>query len=116
MKVIFHIGKTIGSDTIVTKGFLDDDTQGMYIAYGDRQYFLNDIKSVDFYKLNLVGTMIRLQNGNDTVFVCVPRLYINKGTGFVIVNYGKTKKLKRLLDLAMALQNKMNPDRNSNDN
>ena len=41
--------------------------------------------------------MIRLTNGNDVIYLTVPRIFINKGTGFIIVNYFATKKLGKLL-------------------
>ena len=41
--------------------------------------------------------MIRLINGNDMIYLSVPRLFIEKGTGFVIINYYATKKLGKML-------------------
>lgn len=103
MNIIFHIGENSGLDTIVKKGNLNDDIQQMYIEYENGRIFLNDLKSVEFYKLNL-GTMIKIQNADKTIYLSVPRIFINKGTGFLIINYFKTRKAKKLLDSAMKYQ------------
>lgn len=92
MKIIFHIGETINANTIVKSGIFDDDTQQLYIECQGYKYLLNDIKAVEFYKLNGLGTMVKVKNSNDTIFLSVPRLFINKGTGFAINNLCKTKK------------------------
>lgn len=104
MKIIFYIGESIDNDTIVKSGILDDDTQQLYIEYEDNRYFLNDIQSVDFYKLNGLGTMIKIRNNIDTIFMSVPRLFIDKGTGFAIINRFKTKRVKQMLEFAMQHQ------------
>lgn len=103
MKIIFHIGETIDCDTTVKKGTLNVDIQQVYIEYENNKIFLNDLKSVEFYKFNL-GTMIKIQNADKTIYLSVPRIFINKGTGFVIINYFKTRKAKKLLDSAMKHQ------------
>lgn len=41
--------------------------------------------------------MIRLTNENDVIYLTVPRIFIDKGTGFINVNYFATKKLGKLL-------------------
>lgn len=75
----------------------------MYIEYENGKILLNDLKSIKFYKFNL-GTMIKIQNADKTIYLCVPRIFINKGTGFLIINYFKTRKAKKLLDLAIKHQ------------
>lgn len=104
MKIIFHIGEYINANTIVKSGILDGDTQQLYIEYKDKKYLLNDIQSVNFYKFNGLGTMVKIKNNNDTIFLSVPRIFIDKGTGFAIINFFKTKKAKQILELAMEHQ------------
>lgn len=106
MKIIFHIGEYIGADTIVKSGILDDDTQRLYIEYKGNKYFLDDIRSVVFCKSAGLGTMIKIRNNDDTVFLSVPRIFIDKGTGFAIINRLKTKRVKQILELAMKEQKK----------
>lgn len=104
MKIIFHIGEFIHADTLVKRGILDDDTQQLYIECQGNKYFLNDIRAVEFYKLNGLGTMVKVRNSDDTIFMSVPRIFINKGTGFAMINRCKTKKVKQILEFAMKYQ------------
>ena len=100
MRIVYYMGQKIDSDTIVKKGILDDDTQQMFIEGDEGRYKFHDIRQVDIVKIDL-GTMVKVINGEDTVFLAVPRIFINKGTGFMIINYFATKKIGQLLSLAM---------------
>ena len=103
MKIIYHLGKVINSDTVVRKGILDDDTQQMFIEDAGGRYIFDDIRQVDIVKINL-GTMVKVANGEDTIFLAVPRVFISKGTGFTIINHFATKKAAQLLSCAMRYQ------------
>lgn len=106
MKIIYHIGEKIGAETIVKKGFLTEDTQCMYIEANNIKIALDNIKAVEFIKIGGLGTMVKIRNNSDTIFLAVPRIYIDKETGFAIINYFKTKKAGHLLKLAMQYQEK----------
>ncbi|BCN30954.1 hypothetical protein [Anaeromicropila herbilytica] len=93
MKVIYHIGKTIGFDTIAKKGIIKVDTQPIMIESKEGNLVLNDLKCVDLIKVNGLGTMIKVQNSSDIIYIAVPRIFIEIGTGFIIVNFFATKKL-----------------------
>lgn len=95
MKVLYYIGETVGGDTIMKKGVIEE--RAFPIVIEPPAIVLNDLKSVAFYKLGF-GTMIKVQNGPDTIYLTVPRLFIDKGTGFAIINLLATKRLKRILD------------------
>ncbi len=97
MKVIYHIGSTIGSDTVVKRGILREENSS-FILEAEPSIELNDLKYVEYYRLNGLGTMVKLKNGSDTIFLCVPRLFINIGTGFAVVNTSATRRLKQKLD------------------
>lgn len=98
MKIIYHFGQKIASETIVKKGLITDTASQISIIGSDNsEYKLNDLKEVKFVKINALGTMIRLINGNDMIYLSVPRLFIEKRTGFIIINYFATKKLRKLL-------------------
>ena len=95
--IIYHIGDKIDSQTVVKKGKIYTDGQKKRIESGDSVYDLDNIKNVDLYKMNGLGTMIKMINGKDTIYLSVPRIFIDKGTGFVIINYFATKKLYRAI-------------------
>ena len=105
MKVLYHIGSTIGNDTIVKRGTIDENNCSLILESGDRIAFDN-LKRVDLFKLNGLGTMITLQNGLSTVFLTVPRVFFNIGTGFAIINILATKKLKIIIDKHFLSQEK----------
>ena len=96
MKVVYHIGEEINSDTIAKKGILVDDPWQTFIEDNGNRYIFDDIRQVDVAKISL-GTMIKVVNGEETVFLAVPRIFIDRGTGFLLVNYFATKKAGRLL-------------------
>lgn len=98
MKIVYHFGNQIGFDTIVKKGTITDmESQISIIGSDEFEYKLNNLKEVKFVKINALGTMIRVTNGNDVIYLAVPRFFINKGTGFMMVNYLATKKLGKML-------------------
>lgn len=98
MKVLYHIGETVGKDTILKKGRIQEYSRPLMIEAEDTTIVLDAIKNVALMKLNDLGTMVKLQNNTDTIFLSVPRIYIPIGTGFAIINYFATKELKYLLD------------------
>lgn len=106
MQIIYHIGGKIGVETIVVKGLLTEDTQCMYIESNNIKIALDNINSVEFIKINGLGTMVQIKNYSDTIFLAVPLIFIDKGTGFAIINYFKTRKTGHLLKLAMQYQEK----------
>ena len=65
---------------------------------GEDRIVFDAIHTVEFYRLNALGTMIKVQNRRDTIYLVVPRIYFDIGTGFVIINTLATRKLKRLLE------------------
>ena len=97
MKVLYHIGENIGRETIMKKGIINENLRPLKLEAED-SIILNDLRYVDFYNLDVLGTIIRLQNGFQIIYLAVPRLYFNIGTGFVIINYFKTRRLKQILE------------------
>lgn len=98
MKVLYHIGETVGKDTILKKGRIQEYSRPLMIEAEDTTIVLDAIKNVALTKLNDLGTMIKLQNNKDTIFLTVPRIYIPIGTGFAIIHYFATKELSYLLE------------------
>lgn len=98
MKVLYHIGETVGKDTILKKGRIQEYSRPLMIEAEDTTIVLDAIKNVALMKLNDLGTMIKLQNNKDTIFLTVPRIYIPIGTGFAIIHYFATKELSYLLE------------------
>jgi hypothetical protein len=104
MKILYHVGETIGSETIVKHGVLVDNIVPMHIEAENERIILNGLKSVQFFKLNGLGTMVKILNNGITIFLAVPHLYFNIGAGFAIINYFVTKKVKNILDNALEYQ------------
>ncbi len=104
MKIIYHIGNEVTADTVVKKGILNDDKQQMFIESVGEKYIFNEIKQVNVVKINYLGTMVKVINGEDTIFLAVPRIFIDKGTGFAIINFFATKKAANLLSCSMLNQ------------
>jgi hypothetical protein len=104
MKILYHVGETIGSETIVKKGVFIDTILPMHIESEEETIVLDGLKSVKFYRLNGLGTMIKILNNDITIFLTVPRLYLNIGNGFAVINYFATKKVKKILDCALEHQ------------
>ena len=96
-KIIYHIGDSINAQTIVKKGYIYVDEPNQRIEFKGGIYNLDNIKNVELYKMNGLGTMIKLINREDTIYFSVPRIFINIGTGFAIINYFATKKLYKTM-------------------
>lgn len=97
MKILYHIGDTVDSSTIVKRGEFIQDSKGCYLLTDIGKIYLNNINFVDFYKPNPLGTMIKVCNFNTIIILTVPRIFINIGTGFAIINSLATHKLKNVL-------------------
>ena len=94
MKVVYHFGTEINAQTIVKKGLLQTESIPFQLICDGKTYVFDQVKSVCITK-ECGGTMVRVENGKDSIFLMVPRLFINLGTGFLIVNYFATKRLKK---------------------
>ncbi|MEA4832478.1 MAG: DUF4375 domain-containing protein [Oscillospiraceae bacterium] len=97
-KIIYYVGESIGSETIVTKGVLHEENDNLYIVTKNDRIALNMIYKSELFKLNGLGTMIKIINDTKTIFLTAYRIFFNIGTGFVIINYFETKKIKKHLD------------------
>ena len=107
VKILFHIGQRVGAKTIMERGYCIEEAQCLYIkAKDEREIALDCLERVELYKHAGLATMVKLVNGSDTIFLTVPRIYIRIGTGFAIVNYLATVKVKDALDAAMRKQKK----------
>ena len=96
-KIIYHIGDSINAQTIVKKGYIYVDEPNQRIEFEGGVYNLDNIKNIELYKMNGLGTMIKLINKEDIIYFSVPRIFIDKGTGFAIINYFATKKLYKIM-------------------
>ena len=104
MKIIYHVGESIGSETIVKRGNLIEDIIYPSIQSTSEKIVLDSLNSIEFFKLNGLGTMVKIRNSGTTIYFSVTRIFIDKGAGFAIVNYSATKKVKALLEVAMKNQ------------
>ena len=76
-KIIYHIGNSINSQTIMKKGYIYANEEKPRIEYDKGIYNLDDIKSVELYKMNGLGTMVKLLNKEDTIYLSVPRIFLS---------------------------------------
>lgn len=104
MKIIYHVGETIGAETVVQRGTLVEDGVYPYIQTANGKIELTQLDAVEFFRLNGLGTMVQLRNANTTIYLAVPRIFINVGTGFAIINLLATRKVKTMLANAMKQQ------------
>lgn len=97
-KVLYYVGDHIDASTKVKKGEIYTDSLPFVIRSGDEEIVLDQITACEKTVLPPCGTMIKVKNGAQTVFLLVPRFYIGKGNGFAIVNRRKTIQLFKLLN------------------
>lgn len=97
MKVLYFIGKEINRFSYMQRGNINENKLPLKLEADDEIVFDN-IKDVSFYSPNGLSTFVKIQNGEQTVFLCVPTLFIDIGTGFIIINRSATKKLKAIID------------------
>lgn len=91
MKVLFYIGNTVSLDTIMKQGILTINN-GITITNENSTYNIDNLINVEIVRLQL-GTMIKLVSDIGTIYLTVPRIYINIGNGFAVINRRKTCKL-----------------------
>ena len=92
-KVLYYVGNSIDSSTKVKKGMIQTDHLPFVITSDDEKIILDHIISCEKSLLSAAGTIIKVKTEQFTVFLLVPRLFINKGNGFAIVNRKKTIQL-----------------------
>ncbi len=94
-KVIYHIGDSIGLKTKVDKGLLFVDGSSFTIQTNDRKIVLDGIRSVSLFMLNGLGSMLKVQYGETTIFIAVVRFCIGQ---FATGNFFGTRELKEDLE------------------
>lgn len=97
MKIVYHIGSSIGKETIVKKGVIEETSHPIIIKTSDGEIVLDNLKDATLSKINGFGTCIKIINNCDTIFLVVPRIFFDIGTGFIVANYFATIKLKQIL-------------------
>ena len=97
-KVLYFVGESITDSTRMKKGLLHTKSFPYVITSDDEEISLNHIIMAEKAKIPGGGSIIKLTEDSFVVFLLVPRLYIDKGNGFVVVNKGKTNQLYQLLN------------------
>lgn len=93
MKILFAVCDAIGLDTICKKGVISENQKPISIYCEDGYSISFDITKCEMVKINGLGSMIQLETTTGRIFVTVPRIYFNIGSGFVIVNAIETARL-----------------------
>ena len=104
VKVVYCKTEQVTTQTIVTKGVLEDSSVPFSIRSEKETYVFNDLSDVSIAWIKPLGRMIRVRNGSDTLFFTVPRIFIDKGTGFVMINTAATTRLYHRMEQEMERQ------------
>lgn len=96
MKILFYRGKEINIKTKVDEAeiFFNKD---ILVKTQNYIYYIDNITKVTSEIIKPLGTVIKVNCNNDTVYMTVPRIYINIGSGFAVINTFKTQELKEAL-------------------
>lgn len=98
MNVLYAVGETIGNSTKMKKGVLHTASLPYFISTDEGKLTLDHVISVEKSGIPGGGTVIKITDASMILFVLVPRIYIDKGNGFVVVNKSRTNKLYQLLN------------------
>lgn len=95
MKILYCQAEEVTLNTKMHKAIIEKIGKSFVITYDKNKIVLDNIQYIDLFQQNGIGSMIKLVNGSETetYFLTVPRLFINIGSGFVIINAIAVKKL-----------------------
>lgn len=93
MKILYCKSEEITLSTRVKKAFLEKEDFYKISDKKNGDIILSDLKSVEFNKWEGIGSYIKVINGNDTYFLTIPRIFINIGGGFAVINSFGVKRL-----------------------
>ncbi len=93
MKILYCQSEKITLSTRVKKAFLEKEDFYKISDKKNGDIIFSELRCVEFCKWEGLGSYIKLVNGNDTYFLTIPRLFINIGGGFAIINSFAVKKL-----------------------
>lgn len=92
-KILYCKSKEITLSTKVNRAYLEKLDFYKLSDKENGDIIFNDIKNVEFFKWNGIGSYIRIVNGNDTYILTVPRIFLNIGDGFAVINSFAVKRL-----------------------
>ncbi len=97
MKILYCQAEKITVSTKMHKAAIEKVGRSFIITdnVNGIKTILDNIQDIDLFRKNEIGSMIRLINGaeNETYYLTVPRLFIDIGGGFAIINARAVKKL-----------------------
>ena len=70
MKVVYHFGTEINAQTVVKKGLLQVESIPFRLICDGKTYVFDQVRSTCITK-ECGGTMVRVENGKDSVFLTV---------------------------------------------
>ena len=102
-KVAYHIGDTIGIKTKVESGFVVFDNNEFKLTTRTGSYVasLTNISQISLFMLHGLGSTLKIQTVNSTIFLSVVRFCM--AGQFILVNRFSTRKLKKLLESSAGL-------------
>ncbi|MDE6775583.1 MAG: hypothetical protein K2J37_04745 [Ruminococcus sp.] len=97
MKILYCQEEEITLNTKMCKAAIEKNGKSFMITNNKNKIkiVLDNIQYIDLFQQNGIGSMIKLVNGSETetYFLTVPRLFIDIGGGFAIINAMAVKKL-----------------------
>ncbi|MBR1731206.1 MAG: hypothetical protein IJ725_02090 [Ruminococcus sp.] len=98
MKILYYVGKDVLRGTKLSKGTIDENADTLVINGNNEKIILDGLEYAGTEKMPGGGTMIKIINNGQTIFLNVPRIFIDKGSGFCVSNYFKTMKLGKIIN------------------
>ena len=104
VKVVYCKTETVSYETPITRGVLDEEVRPFCIRSEKETFVFDDLQDVRIALMKPLGTMIRIKNGQDILYFTVPRIVIEKGPGFVVINSIATRRACRRMKQEMERQ------------
>ena len=104
VKVVYCKTEQVTTQTIVTKGVLDESSVPFCIRSEKETCVFDDLREVAIAWIKPLGRMVRVRNGSETLFFTVPRIFIDRGSGFAVINSAATTRAYRRMKQEMERQ------------
>lgn len=104
MKILYYIGETVDLSVKMSRGTFNEDPTNPRIEAGGKTIALSQLRAAERFYLNGLGSMLKIQNGSDTIYMTVPRIYIELGSGLAVINSAAVRRAYKIVSSALQLQ------------